>query len=273
MLFKSLTDCERDKEMKIKFLPTGQEIENDPNKTLLQLCTENHIEIRSICKGVPSCAECRVKIVDGEHNVLPPTKAEIGVVGSNYFIDQRRLACQVHCFGQVTVDITEQIERSETQNKKVRGFRAANQKGVIETHAKQGTMVLEEPVEVKPEHKPQQHRPQQRDPQKNQPRPQQRQQSRPQHQEDQGGENGGGQHSNQNNKGGNRHSQNAHQRQDRQNNQGSNQLGRAQGGGSGQGQRNNQGGNRNQQNHNPRNNNQNNNRNNNRGGGSETGNY
>ncbi len=262
--------------MKIKFLPTGQEIENDPNKTLLQLCTENHIEIRSICKGVPSCAECRVKIVDGEHNVLPPIKAEIGVVGSNYFIDQRRLACQVHCFGQVTVDITEQIERSETQNKKVRGFRAANQKGVIETHAKQGTMVLEEPAEVKPEHKPQQHRPQQRDQQrdqqKNQPRPQQRQQPRSQHQEDSGGDHGGGQHSNQNNKGGNRHSQSAHQRQDRQNNQGSNQSGRAQGGGSGQGQRNNQGGNRNQQNHNPRNNNQNNNRNNNRGSGSETGN-
>ncbi len=244
--------------MKIKFLPTGQEIENDPNKTLLQLCTENQIEIRSICKGVPSCAECRVKIVGGEHNVLPPTKAEIGVVGSNYFIDQRRLACQVHCFGEVTVDITEQIERSETQNKKVRGFRAANQKGVVETHAKQGTMVLEEPAEVKPEQKPQQQRPQHNRP------PQQ--QSR---------------------------SQNHHQRQDRQVNQSQGQNQRqnqrdhqsAQGkqaqGRSGQVNQNN-----NQRNQNPRNNNQNqgpqnNNRNgsqrnnqpnNNRGSGSDSGN-
>lgn len=130
--------------MKIKFLPNNQEIEGDPNKSLLQLCTENHIEIRSICKGVPSCAECRIRIVSGEHNILPPSKAELAVVGSNYFIDQRRLACQVRCFGNVTVDITEQIERSETQTKKVRGFRAQNQRGAVETHAKQGTMILEE---------------------------------------------------------------------------------------------------------------------------------
>lgn len=130
--------------MKIKFLPTGQEIQVDPNKTLLQLCTENHIEIKSICKGIPNCAECRVKIVEGEHNVLPPSKAELAVVGSNYFIDQRRLSCQVRCFGDVVVDITEQIERADTQTKKVRGFRAQNQKGQVDSHAKQGTLVLEE---------------------------------------------------------------------------------------------------------------------------------
>jgi 2Fe-2S ferredoxin len=131
--------------MKIKFLPTGQEIEGDPNKSLLKICTENKIEIKSICKGVPSCAECRVKIVSGEYNVLPPSKAEISLIGSNYFIDQRRLACQLHCFGDVVVDIGEQIERGETQNKKVRGFRLQNQKGTpTESHAKQGILVLEE---------------------------------------------------------------------------------------------------------------------------------
>jgi ferredoxin len=131
--------------MKIKFLPTQVEIEGDPNKSLLQLCTENKIEIRSICKGVPSCAECRVKLVSGEHNVNPPSKAEISLIGSNYFIDQRRLSCQLHCFGDVTVDISEQIDRGDNQNKKVRGFRVQGQKGnQPESHAKQGTLVLEE---------------------------------------------------------------------------------------------------------------------------------
>jgi ferredoxin len=131
--------------VKIKFLPTGQEIEGDPNKTLLQLCTENNIEIKSICKGVPSCAECRVRIVEGEYNVVPPSKAEMSLIGTNYFIDQRRLSCQVHCYGDITVDLKEQIERSEIQNKKVRGFRAPGQKGShVESHAKQGTLVLEE---------------------------------------------------------------------------------------------------------------------------------
>lgn len=130
--------------MKVKFLPSGKEIESTPNKSLLQLCNENQVEIKSICKGVPSCAECRVKIVEGEHNVLPPSKAEISLIGSNYFIDQRRLSCQVRCFGDITVDLTEQIERAEIQTKKVRGFRVQNQKGGGETHAKQGTLILEE---------------------------------------------------------------------------------------------------------------------------------
>jgi ferredoxin len=130
--------------MKIKFLPTGQEIQGDSNKTLLQLCTENQIAIKSICKGVPSCAECRIRIVDGEYNVVPPSKVEMSLIGTNYFIDQRRLACQVRCYGDLTVDLTEQIERSENQNKKVRGFRAQGQKGShVETQAKQGTLVLE----------------------------------------------------------------------------------------------------------------------------------
>lgn len=132
-------------QMKIKFVPTGQEIEGDPNKTLLQLCTENQIEIKSICKGVPSCAECRVKIIEGEHNIVPPSKAEMSLIGTNYFIDHRRLSCQVHCYGDITVDLSEQIERAEVQNKKVRGFRSPHQKGSqVETQAKQGTLILEE---------------------------------------------------------------------------------------------------------------------------------
>lgn len=136
--------------MKIKFVPTNVEIENNPNKTLLQLCNENKIEIKSICKGVPSCAECRVKIVSGENNILPPSKPEMSLIGTNYFIDQRRLSCQVRCFGEVTVDLTEQIEKAETQNKKVRGFRSQIQKGAqVESKAKQGTLVLEEGVPQK----------------------------------------------------------------------------------------------------------------------------
>ncbi len=131
--------------MKIKLLPTNQELEVNPNKTLLQICTDNKIEIKSICKGVPSCAECRVNIVQGEHNILPPSKAELALIGTSYFVDQRRLSCQVRCFGDVTIDISEQIERAEFQTKKVRGFRTPGQKGFqTQTLAKQGTLVLEE---------------------------------------------------------------------------------------------------------------------------------
>ena len=127
--------------MKIKFLPQNIEVEGTPNKSLLQIATENKLEIRSICKGVPSCAECRVKIKEGEANLLPPTKAELNLIGTSHFIDGRRLSCQVRCFGDVTVDLTEQVEKSANQTKKIRGFRTSKQQ---ESNAVNDTMILSE---------------------------------------------------------------------------------------------------------------------------------
>ncbi|QDK46277.1 hypothetical protein DOM22_14440 [Bdellovibrio sp. ZAP7] len=130
--------------MKIKFLPQNIEVEGTPDKSLLQIATENHLEIRSICKGVPSCAECRVRIKEGDNNVLPPGKAELSLIGTSYFIDGRRLSCQVRCFGDVTVDLTEQVERAENQTKKIRGFRTSKQ---MESKAVNDTMLLDAKVE------------------------------------------------------------------------------------------------------------------------------
>ncbi|XGC81786.1 2Fe-2S iron-sulfur cluster-binding protein [Bdellovibrio bacteriovorus] len=132
--------------MKIKFLPQNIEVEGSPDKSLLQIATENHLEIRSICKGVPSCAECRVHIAAGEANILPPNKAELNLIGTSHFIDGRRLSCQVRCFGDVTVDLTEQVEKAENQTKKIRGFRTNKQ---IESKAVNDTMLLNEKIDEK----------------------------------------------------------------------------------------------------------------------------
>ena len=134
---------ESENKMKIKFFPTGQEVECDPAKSVLQMCNENNIEIRSLCKGVPSCAECRVRVKEGEAYTLPPTPKERHVLGSNYFLDGRRLSCQLHCFGPVTIDISEQLERTDGKNKKVRGFRKRGE-SQGEIHAKQDIMMLSE---------------------------------------------------------------------------------------------------------------------------------
>lgn len=132
--------------MKVKFLPQNIEVEGNPNKSLLQIATENQLEIRSICKGVPSCAECRVKLVDGENNCFPPTKAELNLIGTNYFMDGRRLSCQVRCFGDITVDLTEQVDKSENQTKKIRGYRQQGKQ--VESHAVNDTMLLNEKIEI-----------------------------------------------------------------------------------------------------------------------------
>lgn len=127
--------------MKVKFLPQNIEIEATPEKSVLQIATENKIEIKSLCKGQPSCAECRVRIVQGEDYVMAPSKTELSLIGNTYYLDGRRLSCQVHCFGDIVVDLTEQVERSENQKKKIRGFKSAKN---IESTAVLDTMLLNE---------------------------------------------------------------------------------------------------------------------------------
>lgn len=141
--------------MKVKFLPQNIEIEVTPEKTLLQVAQENQIFIKSICKGVPSCAECRVRITEGENNILQPSKAELNLIGTNHFIDHRRLACQIRCFGDITVDLAEQVKKQETATKKPRGFKS-REGAQPESHAIQDTIVLAEGIaEEQPAPKPQ----------------------------------------------------------------------------------------------------------------------
>lgn len=144
--------------MKIKFLPQNVQVEGSSDKSVLQIALENKLEIRSICKGVPSCAECRVKVVEGADNTLPPSKAELNLIGTSHYLDGRRLSCQVRCFGDITVDLSEQVEKIENQTKKIRGFRTSKN---AETTAVNDTMLLDEKVDEKsaetlqePKHKP-----------------------------------------------------------------------------------------------------------------------
>ena len=139
--------------MKIKFMPQNVECDVDPSKSLLQIAKENGLKIKSICNGVPACAECRVKIIAGDNSIPEPSKAELNLIGSSYYLDGRRLSCQVRCFGPVTVDLTEQVNKVDTQ-KKVRGFKQKDQK---ELSAVQDTMILNkvEPAPAAPKGNPQ----------------------------------------------------------------------------------------------------------------------
>ncbi len=153
---------------KIKFLPQNIEIDVNPEKSLLKLAQENGIKIKSICNGTPSCAECRIKIVEGDQNVPAPSKAELNLIGTSYFLDGRRLSCQVRCFGSITVDLTEQVNKVDTQ-KKVKGVKFKDQKDI---QAKQDTLILvDDPKANQPPAQPQQNQ-QQRQPQQQQQRPQ-----------------------------------------------------------------------------------------------------
>ncbi|MES2855919.1 MAG: 2Fe-2S iron-sulfur cluster-binding protein [Bdellovibrionota bacterium] len=99
--------------MKVKFVPQNIECEIKPGQSVMHVAQDNGIYIKSVCKGVPSCAECRVRIIDGEHNVLPPGSEELSLIGTGHFIDRRRLSCQLKCFGDITVDMNEQIAKEQ----------------------------------------------------------------------------------------------------------------------------------------------------------------
>ena len=98
---------------KIKFMPQNIEVEAPSDKSILEIAMENGLRIQSSCGGKASCAECRVFVVEGESHVLPPTSQELSLIGQGHFIDQRRLSCQLYCFGDVTIDLKEQLEKAD----------------------------------------------------------------------------------------------------------------------------------------------------------------
>lgn len=107
--------------MKVKFMPQNVEHEIEFNETVLHLAQRHDIHIQSVCKGIPSCAECRVQIKQGEHHVLPPSSKELSLIGTAHYIDHSRLSCQLRCFGDVTVDISEQVEKESRAAKRPQG--------------------------------------------------------------------------------------------------------------------------------------------------------
>ena len=129
--------------MKVKFSPIDKEFDIEPNQSVLDLAQKNGVFIKTICNGNASCAECRVKIIDGEQNVLPPTSKELALVGTGYFIDQRRLACQLRCFGDVTIDLKEQLDRKDAGPKRILG----NRKMEEDSHAV-SEMIMKEDQEL-----------------------------------------------------------------------------------------------------------------------------
>ncbi|MEC9283430.1 MAG: 2Fe-2S iron-sulfur cluster-binding protein [Bdellovibrionota bacterium] len=128
--------------MKIKFVPQNIEVEVDSNKSVLEMAKEAGVQIKSVCGGTPSCAECKVQIAQGEYNVLPPSDREISLIGTAHFVDHSRLSCQLKCFGDVTIDLNEQIEKqaSGAYAKKPSG-KAQKAEGE-ESHAVEGSILL-----------------------------------------------------------------------------------------------------------------------------------
>ena len=126
--------------MKVTFQPINVEVEIGPDETVLEVAQKNKVYIKSICNGVPSCAECRIRVVEGDHNVLPPGAKEKTLIGTAHYLDQRRLSCQLRCFGDVTIDLTEQVAKEQGEGLKKRQ-KAGVKADVSESRAQLGNLI------------------------------------------------------------------------------------------------------------------------------------
>lgn len=130
--------------MKVKFVPQNVEFEIKQGQTVMDLAHEKGLPIRSTCNGLPSCAECRVKVTDGEWNLSPPSRKELGLIGTGYYIDQRRLSCQMLCFGDVTVDLQEQVEKGAEGPVTKKFLTKVHKSSAEESHSLGGVLIEQE---------------------------------------------------------------------------------------------------------------------------------
>ncbi|EQC48505.1 2Fe-2S iron-sulfur cluster-binding domain protein [Bacteriovorax sp. BSW11_IV] len=109
---------------KVTIRPTGQIVEIDEDKTLLQSLKDQGLFINSSCGGHASCSDCIIKIIDGEDYVNTPPFPEVQLMGNVFHITKERLSCQTYVMGDITIDISDHDKTrvDDRLNKKGRGF-------------------------------------------------------------------------------------------------------------------------------------------------------
>lgn len=92
---------------KITFLPSNIEAECASNENIFTVSARVGIDIDNICSGFGSCGLCDIKIIDGEECLNQLTKAEVNHLGNVYFINKKRLSCQVKFVkeGNVVIEV------------------------------------------------------------------------------------------------------------------------------------------------------------------------
>jgi ferredoxin len=96
--------------MRVTFVPLGRTIEVQPDETILEIAERFDIPINSVCHGRASCAECKVRVLEGMKNTVKPGFMEKSLIGNTFFITKERLACQLLLTGDVVIDVSEHID-------------------------------------------------------------------------------------------------------------------------------------------------------------------
>lgn len=87
----------------VDFEPIGRRLEAQKDQTLLDIARAAGIGIASVCGGVSTCLECKIKLVSGE--LSPPTLEEQSTFSPEEISLGYRLACQAYPRDNVKIEI------------------------------------------------------------------------------------------------------------------------------------------------------------------------
>jgi 2Fe-2S ferredoxin len=91
---------------KVKFLPSGVEVNANAGDTLLDLALSSNVSIQHACGGFCACTTCHCEVLSGSENLEAPDSDELERLE---VLENRtghsRLACQSKVKGDVTVRV------------------------------------------------------------------------------------------------------------------------------------------------------------------------
>jgi uncharacterized 2Fe-2S/4Fe-4S cluster protein (DUF4445 family) len=87
----------------IDFEPIGRRVDVDDDTTILDAARAGGVELMSVCGGVGTCYECKVRVAKG--NVTPVTDIEQDALTADDLAQGFRLGCQCAPIGDVKIDI------------------------------------------------------------------------------------------------------------------------------------------------------------------------
>jgi 2Fe-2S ferredoxin len=94
---------------KVKFMPSGREVEVKIGESILDIALANDISIQHACGGFCACTTCHCEVLEGAMNLAPPEDDELERLEvMEERTEKSRLGCQSKVKGDVTVRVVNQ---------------------------------------------------------------------------------------------------------------------------------------------------------------------
>ena len=88
---------------RVRFLPSGLEVETPPGTTLLDAAIAVGLPIARSCGAEGVCSKCALRVVDGAAHLSAELPDETRIKNRNRVDAELRLACRSEICGDVTV--------------------------------------------------------------------------------------------------------------------------------------------------------------------------